>query len=83
MNVKQWLAAVILAGIVVAIALHSVADRMPGRYQLSASATGAWRLDTLSGNVSYCLHTGVENTPMCGPWGAQSLEQYRASRPPR
>lgn len=83
MTVQQWLAGVNLGGIAIGLALHTVANRLPGRYQVAVEAAGAWRLDTLTGNLSYCVNTGIETAPMCGPWGAQSLEQFRASKATR
>lgn len=43
-----------------------------GRYELSASGGSAWRIDKLTGQVSYCASQGIVVAPFCGPWGARA-----------
>lgn len=42
--------AVVFGSIIIAIAILFV-----GRYQLSAAPNGVWRLNTWTGQVSYCV----------------------------
>lgn len=51
-----------------------------GRYQIAASGTrDAWRIDTVTGQASYCRTTGFEGVPICSAWGTQTMAEYRTA----
>lgn len=55
-----------VAAVAAAIWLHAEATR----YQMSANGGGAWRIDTRTGDLSYCRISGLDETPTCSLWGA-------------
>ena len=63
-TVAIWagIAAIALGQIMIAVGL--------GRYAVTGIGTTVWRIDKVTGQVSYCVAQGIEKAPFCGPWGA-------------
>lgn len=50
------------------------------RYQISNSGHDAMRIDTRTGEVSFCKAIAIDEAPVCSDFGSRSLEQYQAER---
>lgn len=70
----RTLAVLILASLVTAAdaAPGITLDPLPhiGRYSVASSADGhtAWRIDSATGNMSYCVAANVSMNASCSPW---------------
>ncbi|WP_158665407.1 hypothetical protein [Sinorhizobium fredii] len=62
------------AGVLIAAAIFSTTPR----YQISNSGHEAMRIDTHTGEVSYCKAIAIDEVPVCSDFGSRSLKQYRA-----
>ena len=50
------------------------------RFQVAATASGSWRIDTSTGQVSTCRAAGYAQAPICSPFGAQTLADIAKQR---
>lgn len=76
-NLKVIVLAVAIGWGISALAEASNPDTN-GRFSISASNDFVWRLDVVSGDISWCKRAGFERPPICSPMGTQSLAQANA-----